>query len=316
MMEIPDGKYAGLSFEEPEYEGMASWSSQVGITDVTTTAVLANTVDRLGMDTNEASWVIGWVLECYEKGIFTGEDTDGLEMTWGNGEAIMAMLHNIANRRGLGDMLTEGVMRAGRKIGGEAPNMGVYTLKGNTPRGHDHRNAWIELFDTCVSNTGTIESHKNCRYEQLGLSDVFDEFDPMAISTTVAKIKGAMMFEDCMGTCRFNTATNLDLLSQAVNAATGWDLNVEKAMLVGRRCVNLLRVFNLRNGISGELDAPSVRYGSTPTDGPAAGQAIMPHWEKMLQNYYQLMGWDDKGRPLAGTLRTLGLEDIVQDLHR
>jgi len=313
-MEIPEGKYAGLSLEEPEYEGMAAWSSQVGITDVTTTIVLANAVDRLGMDTNEAGWVIGWLIECYEKGLLTKGDTDGLEMTWGNGEAIMAMLHKIANRQGFGNILAEGVMRAAKHIGGEATNMAIHTQKGNTPRGHDHRVVWLELFDTCVSNTGTLETHIMPPYQLLGLSPTYDAFDPEVISTVEAKIKGAMLFEDSLGICRFNTATNLDLLSQAVNAATGWDLNVDEAMTVGRRCANLLRVFNLRNGIGGELDAPSVRYGSTPIDGPAAGRGIMPHWDKMLQNYYQLMGWDDKGKPLPETLRSLGLEDIIPHL--
>jgi len=306
-MEIPEGKYAGIFLEEPEYEEMASWSSQVGITDVTTTLVLANAVDRLGMDTNEASWVIGWVMECYEKGILTREDTDGLEMTWGNGEAVMAMLHKIANRQGFGNILAEGVMRAAMHVGGEATNMAIYTQKGNTPRSHDHRAQWLEMFDTCVSNTGTLETHFNCRYEQLGLPAEYDTFDPEVISTVEAKIKGAMMFEDCLVTCRFNTATNLALLCQAVNAATGWELNIQRAMEVGKRGVNLLRVFNLRNGIGSELDAPSMRYGSTPLDGPAAGQSIMPHWDKMLQNYYDLMGWDEKGRPLPETLKSLGL---------
>ena len=306
--------YAGVSVEEPVYECMAAWSSLVGITDVTTTIVLANAVDRLGMDTNEAGWVIGWVIECYEKGLMTREDTDGLEMTWGNGEAIMAMLQKITSRQGFGNILAEGVMRAARHIGGEATNMAIHTQKGNTPRTIDHRVQWLELFDTCVSNTGTLETHSMPPYKQLGLSPTYDTFDLEAISTVEAKIKGAMIFEDSLGVCRFNTATNLELLSQAVNAATGWGLNVDEAMTVGRRSVNLLRVFNLRNGIGGELDAPSVRYGSTPIDGPAAGRGIMPHWDKMLQNYYQLMGWDEKGKPFPETLRSLGLEDIIPHL--
>jgi aldehyde:ferredoxin oxidoreductase len=235
-------------------------------------------------------------------------------MTWGNGEAVMAMLNKIANRQGFGNILAEGVMRAAKHVGGEATNMAVHTQKGNTPRSHDHRALWLELFDTCVSSTGTLETQFNCRYEQLGLSATYDTFDPQVISTVEAKIKGAMIFEDCMATCRFNTATNLDLLSQAVNAVTGWDLNIEKAMVVGKRIANLLRVFNLRNGIGGELDAPSVRYGSTPVDGSVAGKGIMSHWDKMLQNYYQLMGWDEKGRPLPETLRSLGLEGIIPHL--
>ncbi|MFC2018900.1 aldehyde ferredoxin oxidoreductase family protein [Chloroflexota bacterium] len=312
---IPEGKYAGREVDEPEYECMAAWSSQVGVTDVTTTIVLSNAVDRWGMDTNEAGWVIGWVLECYEKGLLTAEDTDGLEMNWGNGEAIMAMLDKIVRRDGFGAILAEGVKRAAEHVGGEAVNLAIYTQKGNTPRGHDHRVIWLELFDTCVSSTGTIETYGFAPYKQLGMPGVYDTFDPVAVSTVEAKIKGAMIFEDSLVTCRYNTATNIDLLVELVNAATGWDMTIEEAMGVGRRAVNLFRVFNLRGGIGGELDRPSVRYGSTPLDGPAAGWGIMPHWEKMLANYYQLMGWDEQGKPLPETLSSLGLEDAVTHLE-
>ncbi|MFH1122142.1 MAG: aldehyde ferredoxin oxidoreductase C-terminal domain-containing protein, partial [Pseudomonadota bacterium] len=313
-MEIPDGKYAGRVVEEPEYEGMAAFSSLVGIDDVTTSVVLASEVDRLGMDTNETGWVMGWLMECYEKGILTKKDTDGLEMTWGNGEAIMAMMNKIAGREGIGNVLAEGVMRAAQQVGGEAKEMAIHTMKGNTPRGHDHRVQWLELFDTCVSSMGTLEMHSFAPYKLLGLPETYDTFDPQVVSTVVAKIKGAMIFEDSVATCRFQTATALDLLCRAVNAATGWDMGFQEAMAVGRRAANLARVFNLRHGIGPELDRPSLRYGSTPRDGAAAGRGIMPHWDKMLKNYYHLMGWDEKGRPLPETLKSLGLDDIAAHL--
>jgi len=255
-------------------------------------------------------------MECYEKGILTKKDTDGLEMTWGNSEAIMAMLNKIATRQGFGNILAEGVMRAARHIGGQAPNLAIHTMKGNTPRSHDHRNAWPELFDTAVSNTGTLEAHSGAPLKLLGLPETYDKFDPVAISTIIAKIKGAMLFEDSLVTCRFNTSTALGLLCQAVNAATGWDMDVPEAMSVGRRAANLARAFNLRHGIVGaELDAPSMRYGSTRHDGIAAGIGIMPHWDKMLHNYYNLMGWDDKiGKPLPETLKNLGLDFVIPQL--
>ena len=121
-----------------------------------------------------------------------------------------------------------------------------------------------------------------------------------------------MVFEDSVITCRFNTATALDLMCDAVNAATGWNINVEDAMTVGRRAVNLAKIFNLRNGIGAELDRPSPRYGSTPIDGVAEGKSIMAHWDDMLRNYYNLMGWDEHtGEPLPETLKKLGLDSIV-----
>ncbi|HJX12404.1 MAG TPA: aldehyde ferredoxin oxidoreductase C-terminal domain-containing protein [Dehalococcoidales bacterium] len=313
--EITEGKYAGRIVEEPEYEGLAGFSALVGIDDVTTTVVLANQADRLGMDVNEVSWTIAWVIECYEKGILTRKDTDGLDMTWGNGEAIMAMLVKIARRQGFGNILADGVMRAARHVGGKALELAIHTGKGNTPRSHDHRVMWLELFDTCVSNTGTLETQSKAPLKLLGLPETYDSFDPMTISTVEARIKGAMIFEDSMVTCRFQTATALELLCRAVNAATGWDMDFREAMTVGLRAVNLARAFNLRAGIGAELDAPSPRYGSTPRDGLAAGRGIASHWDKMLRNYYKLMGWDEEtGKPLPPTLTGLGLDDVIPQL--
>lgn len=317
MMEIPEGKYAGRIVEEPEYEGMAACSTAVGLEDLTMTVVLASEIDRLGMDANEAGWVMGFAIECYEKGVLTKSDTDGLELTWGNGEALMALLNKIAHRQGIGNILAEGVMRAAQKIGGKANEMAIYTLKGNTPRGHDHRANWWEMFDTIVSNTGTIEAHGGIPFKLLGLNPQYDKFDPEAISTLVAKGKGAMLFEDSMCTCRYNTSTAIDLLCKAVNAATGWNLDVSEAMTVGRRAVNLAKAFNIRHGVPNELDAPSLRYGSTLTDGPFAGKGIMPHLDQMLRNYYRHMGWDEKtGEPLPETLTSLGLDFVIPQLKK
>jgi aldehyde:ferredoxin oxidoreductase len=121
-----------------------------------------------------------------------------------------------------------------------------------------------------------------------------------------------MIFEDSLVTCRFQTGSNLDLLCQAVNAATGWNINIQDAMTIGKRAVNLARMFNIRHGIAPKLDTPSIRYGSTPLDGVAVGKGVMPQWDKMLRNYYIAMGWDEQtGKPLPQTLKSLDLEFAI-----
>ena len=309
IFEAPEGnKYAGRLMEEPEYEGMAAFSSQVGIKDMVSTVILSNEADRLGVDVNECCWVFGFLMECYEKGIITKKDTDGLEMTWGNFDAIMEMLSKIAYRQGFGDVMAEGVMRAAKKIGGQALNCAVYTQKGNSPRGHDHRVLRFEQFETSVSNLGTLEAHSMPPFKLLGVTFPYDMFDPDVLPVVNAKIKGAMVFEDSLMTCRFQTDNQLDLMVQAVNASTGWEIDVPKAMEIGKRAVNLARLFNLRQGIDPKLDAPSLRYGSTPLDGPAAGKGALPNWDRMLKNYYKAMGWDENtGKPLPETLEKLGI---------
>ncbi|MFC1963018.1 aldehyde ferredoxin oxidoreductase family protein [Chloroflexota bacterium] len=316
-MKITEGPYAGELVEEAEYEGMCSCGSVIGNKDVASTIVLSNDMDRLGIDVNEAGWLLAFVMECYEKGMITREHTDGLEMTWGNIDAARAMVTKIAKREGFGAVLAEGVMRAAQYIGGEAPKLAVHSGKGNAPRTHDHRINWSELFDTCVSNTGTIETGTSPElFDSLGLKPLSSPFGlPEEVSTLVAKTKGSMQFEDSLGVCKFNTLTNIALLCEAVNAATGWDIDIEEAMAIGRRAVNLTRVFNLRRGISPELERPSPRWGSIPADSIAKGVNPMAEWDKMLENYYELMGWDKKtGIPLPKTLNELGLSHIASDL--
>jgi aldehyde:ferredoxin oxidoreductase len=317
-LRIPDGPHAGTIIDEPEYEGLTAWGSQIGLSDLNETLLLHDLNDRLGMDHNEASWVVGLIIECYEKGIITKHDTDGLEMTWGNAEAIQSLLKKMAGREGIGDMLAEGVMRVARQIGKGAEGFAVHTMKGNTPRSHDHRMNWREQFDTCVSNTSTLEAGWQTPQPHLaeyGASPISDPLSPTEVSTFVAKTKPGLTFEDSLGTCTFCTKTAIGTLAEAVSAATGWNFTTEEAMNVGRRTVNLLRVFNLKNGISGDLDRPSPRYGSSPTDGKLQGKGSSAYWDDMLKNYYQNMGWDTKtGKPLPETLSALGLNYAIKDI--
>jgi aldehyde:ferredoxin oxidoreductase len=196
----------------------------------------------------------------------------------------------------------------------------VGTMKGNTPRGHDHRARWTELFDTVVSNTGTMEVGSTFVIEegvlqQLGVDGPPDQTSPEEVSTFNAKTNGAMFFEDSLVTCRMNTSTHIPNLVDAVNAATGWNITVDEAMEIGRRGVNLLRAFNLRHGIDPELDRPSIRYESAPLDGERVGLSIEPHWDDMLANYYRLMGWDENGVPTRETLEALQIAEVADDLE-
>jgi len=311
MMTIKEGPYAGIEVEEPEYEQMAAWGPVIDNKNVSSAIMLSGVTDRLGFENNEAGWLIGWVMECYGKGYLTKDDVGGLEMSWGNVESVRQLLHMIANRQGFGDILAEGVMRASQKVGGEAAKSAIYTRKGNSPRGHDHRTAWGELFDTTVSNTGTIETSRLT----MDPKAANEPGNPIDTSTGVALTKGTMEFEDSLGVCRFNTRTNMVLLAEAVSAATGWDFTPEEAKSVGLRAVNMMKAFNIRAGITKEFDYPSARYGSIHVDGRWKGIGIMPNWEEMLENYYSLMEWDiETGKPLPETLKKLGLENIIVDI--
>lgn len=315
MVKVLEGPYAGFEGEEPEYEGLAGWGPQIGNADLGAAVVLSNLTDRLGLDLNESSWTVGWVMECYERGILGRSDLDGLDMTWGNVQAVEALLHKIARREGCGDWLAEGVMRASAQIGGEAPNLGVYTLKGASPRSHDHRGArWYELLDTCLSNTSTIEASFGQPPALPGTPKLTDPFSPEQVATVNAVTGGWRQFEDCLGICRF-CSTDPPAVIDCVNSVTGWQIGVREALRIGERAINQLRVFNFRQGLDPDLEAPSPRYQSTPVDGPAQGKGIAEHFDLMKRIYWEKMGWEpETGRPLPETLERLGLGDLTTEL--
>jgi aldehyde:ferredoxin oxidoreductase len=315
MMEVTEGPYKGFVGEEPEYEGMAAMGPVIGNTDPGAAVMLGNLVDRLGFDINESGYMMGFIIECYERGILKKSDLDGYEMQWGNVESVAAMLRKIAYRDGCGDIFADGLKRAADRIGGEAVKCAVTTLKGASPRGHDHRAHWMEFIDTCLSNTGTIETGGQMfTPPNLGLEPVKDRFDPIAMSTMNAKLNGGRNFEDSLGICRLCTPS-LKLTLDCLNAVTGWDFKIEDAVDAGVRIVNLMRMFNFRHGLTKEIEGPSERYSSTPVDGPAEGKSIRIHWDTIRDNYYKQMGWDvETGKPLPETLKRLGLEFLVKEL--
>ncbi|MFQ5997467.1 MAG: aldehyde ferredoxin oxidoreductase family protein [Dehalococcoidales bacterium] len=314
LMTVTEGPYAGYFGKEPEYEQWASWGPQIYQEDPGAAAMLSNVVDRLGMDTNEASWVVGWAMECYEKGALKKEDLDGLEMTWGNVEATLALLQNIAHRRGYGDTLAEGVKRAAEKLGGEAVNWAIFTGKGTSPRGHDHRGRWVEMVDTTVSDTGTLQTQMLVKNKGLWkMPDPMDVFDPDQVVQAEANSTGSLEVTDSLVQCWFTCFNDTELQTEALNAATGWNISVEEVMKIGKRIVNLMRLYNLKVGLTPDLEKPSLRYCSQSVDGPNKDKPIAPHWEKMLDKYYQMMGWDRKtGMPLPETLKELGLEALIK----
>lgn len=311
IFKVTEGPYAGHIGEEPEFECLVAWGSLIGQTDVGAAFMLSDLTDRLGLEVNESGWIMSFLMECYEKGLLSEKDTDGVPMNWGNVESVKKILHKIAHRQGFGNLLAEGLMRTAEKLGGEALNLGVYLKKGNAPRSHDHRADWTEMFDVATSNTGTLETGV--------LFLTYPLNSPEEISGAIAKEKGARIFVDSLVMCFITTntviSTKIDHLVDMVNAITGWDMTPEEANRVGVRTVNLLRAFNIRHGVGPQVELPSNRYLTAPADGPAEGINIAPYWETMLDNYYQEMGWDRlSGRPLPETLKSLGLDYVISDI--
>ncbi len=314
MQVIRSGPHRGQLVDEPEYEGWSGAGWTIGATDPQSVSWLNTELDRACVDVNEFGWLCGWVMECVDKGYIT-KDQLGFELRWGDIEGARKLLDLVVHRRGLGDLLAEGVKRAAEKLGPPAQSCAIYTMKGATPRGHDHRARWHEMLDTLTSGTSTLETGNPVHPGEVGVPARVDPFDGVAVAKTVAGLRGRLGLEDSLGICIFTTRTRLENICRALSAATGWNYGVDEAIRFGRRTAAILRACSVRCGITPDLEYPSERYGSTPTDGPAKGQAVADQWEKMLDTWYREVGYDRKsGKPLPQTLKDLGLDWLAKDL--
>jgi aldehyde:ferredoxin oxidoreductase len=315
MSVIRSGDNKGKIVDEPEYEGWSGAGWTIGVTrDRDGVAWLNTQLDRACLDVNEFGWVCGWVMECMEKGYIT-EKQLGFRLNWGDIKGADRLIQMISRREGFGDILAEGMKRAAEKVGGPAKDCAIYFEKGASPRGHDHRARWEEMLDVATSGTGTMETGNPVHPTEVGQPARINPFDGEQVAHYVAGLRGRRNFEDSLGVCIFTTRTRLENVCRALSAATGWNYTVDEAMRMGRRTAAINRVVSLRCGNTPDLEKPSKRYGSTPVDGPAKGQAISEQWDKMIDIWYRDVGYDRKtGKPLPKTLRDLGLDWLVKEV--
>lgn len=323
-IKVKDGKLKGMVGEEQEYEGVSGLGTNICMGSVAETQMLGNWVDKYCMDANEIGWILGWLMECYDRGICTREDLDGLEMTWGNYEASVEMVRKIAYRDGIGDVLANGLAYAATHLwNGAGADYGVYTLKGNTPRGHDHRQTFNHLLDTCTGGIGTDEIgvlFPNNRI--IGLPDDTDKTTPEGCAKIVAACyrKGVKTCFDSFPACFCGlTGSQHTEMLKILRAAVGpdWDIDEEELSNTCMRISTLGRAFGCRNSevTVKEKEWPSKRYASAVIKGPLTGKCMMDIYGETLDCFYREMGWDvETGKPLPETLRALNLDYVIPDL--
>lgn len=316
-VEVLEGPFKGFIGEEPEYEIFAGFGPNLGIYDPGAVTRLNNVNDRLGMDAKEMAFLISLVMECYEKGLLKKANLDGVELRWGDVASVEEMMKRIANREGVGHRLAEGTMRTAQWIGGEALKMAVFVKQGNSPHIHDPRTRWGTLFTQAISNMGSQEGiDMTLKFsKELGINEPTSLPNEM-VGKAQARTGRKRQFEECLTFCYYQSP-NLPTLVKALNAVTGFDFTIEECLTVGRRIINLLRVFNIRHGFTAEQDSFSPRLGEPPSDGPGKGQTMAPTFEEIKRCYYREMGWDEKtGVPLPATLKGLGLEKVAEELRK
>ncbi len=315
---ITEGKHKGLVVEEPEYEEQACFSSMTGITKADEMLKLCSVTDRLGMDAKELSFTLGMVMDCYNDGLIDKSVTDGLDLSWGNAEAIEELLQNIAHRKGFGDVLAEGGMRAAEKIGGDAPNRVVYIKKGQGPHTHDDRGHWGLGFVQVISDmsSGVANPPDMFPLPDFGYYEPIPPYELDNLAKTVALNAGLHQVHDCIGCCLF-LACDLDILVKAIAASTGWeDFTREEALEIGERIVTLQRCYSIRNGATPENnDSISPLMASVVKDGAMKGLSVAKALPEFRKLYYKYSGWDEEtSKPLKETLVRLGLESEIDKI--
>ncbi|MBI2864926.1 MAG: hypothetical protein HYX94_10250 [Chloroflexi bacterium] len=308
-VEIVEGPHKGhVATLSGGSELLEAMGCNLGITEECATLYLADLVDRLGFEGGAIGAAMGLAFECYEKGILTKEDTDGLELRWGDAEAAEKLMRKIAAKEGIGRILAEGAGIAAEMIGGEAPEMAIH-VKNSGMNFHNWKAGfWGVLFGQIIGG--------GSGWQDLYFRPPLRTHKGRAEATAEASIGKYWM--DCTGTCyfAFGRRDALPLSTSAVAAVTGWDLTDEEVRLVGERVLALERVFNVRRGLKPEddLNVPR-RVLEAPKDGPAEGLSMEPYLRGMVREYYQHLGWDEKtGKPLRGTLERLGLGEVIENV--
>jgi len=315
MMTITDGELENYEGEELEYEQLTGWTLNIGNDDFSWATKLGNLNDGMGLCAKECTYAISMAIELYEKGVLTKEDTGGLELTWGNPKPVETLIQDIAHRRNFGAILSLGVKKAAEKIGGEALNVAVYMGHGLAPQvvdGRAYHGLWynMEFSDTGSFYGGAATDPEVGVNEQIGLFA-----DDPNFGYAFARASWREMTKDLLGVCYFFETGPLQPIVDTLNAATGWDLDKEEFVKVGRRITTLNRAFNLRHGMTAENDMNhSPRYGMPQADGPMKGVTPVPFKEQVAKGYYKEHGWDTTTSvPLPETLTELGMEALIKD---
>jgi len=309
ITKVRDGPYVGLEGEGPEYETLAMCGSNLGIGDIRVIMKLNEECSDMGLDTISAGNVCGWAMELFERGIITNKDTDGLELRFGNSEAAVALPRLISMRKGIGDTLAEGVARSSGKIG---KNSGRYAMhvKGQEYPAYDPRGSFSMALAYATSDRGADHNRAwPVTYDAFGKLDPFT-VEGKAELVVSDQIRTSLKWSTTM--CDF-LAANLDLVARLLNAACETNYTEESIKTVGKRIWTLTRLFNLREGFSRRDDSipPRVYLDPLPEGNPKGKVLPEQDFQRMLSEYYRLLGWDDQGRPTRETLQELDLEDIT-----
>ena len=298
-------------------------------------ATMTDLCDNYSLDIMELGNILNAAMEWYEKGLITKDDTDGIDLIWGNAEGAIEIINKVARKEGFGNLLADGPVRAAKQIGRGADKYITVHAKGLTMGATDIRSIKGHALSQATSSRGA--DHLRGGYAEFPepppfMREMFKErfgTEEAAVagsydkSRAVVYSENSLLLTDCLELCKINTewtGVPIDIKKhgELFSLATGVEMDEKATSTAADRIWTVERAFSVREGITRKDDVLGGRWGSEPIpDGPSKGERIDPEkWDKLLDEYYQVRGWDSMGIPTASTLSVLGLEDIAEEFRK
>lgn len=329
VVEVTQGPYqVNPRYGGPEYETIGALGSYCCVSDLAAIAYAHQLCDMYGIDTISCGGTVAWVMDCFEHGLLTAQDTGGIEVRFGDAAAMVRLVEMIGRREGFGRLLGEGSARAAERLGvgrelvvavknRELPahmpqvKRTMALLYAVNPGGADHT-----VYEHCTSYPRFPE-----RMAELGL---LDPQPPMTLNAEMVRFalysQHLISCIDCLCACKFVYGPAWQLYSsnqlvEAVRAITGWGANLWELMQAGERRLNLLRAFNAREGVGAEADTLPLKIQAPLKGGATDGVAVTAEeFEKARTLYYQMAGWDEQGHPTRAKLEELSIGWAADEL--
>ena len=313
---VKEGKYKGARIGL-DYECLFAVGPNCGIGELPPIIRLVQLCDELGIDAMSTGVVVSWAMECYELGILSKEECDGLELNFGNDQAAVALVKKIGYREGIGDLLAEGVKRASERVGKGSEHFAMH-VKGLEMPGYDVRSLKTFAMGVAVCTRGP-DHNRSLAYE-LDIKGVVDRFtaEPGRGRLAMEKEEFAAIL-DTMVICKFLRNCFDDFyedVSRIYTLTTGIPMTAEELRTLGERVCNLKKAFNIREGWTKADDWLPPRVLEDPIPfGPSKGHYVKPEeLRMMIDDYYQARGWTVDGLIPKSKLIELGMEDIAEDI--
>lgn len=303
---VEDGPYKTEVFG-PEYETIGLIGANCGNSDIASIIHANYLCNDYSLDTMSTGNVIAYAMECFSRGILTTDDTDGLELGFGNHESIIALIHKIAKKEGIGARLARGVKTFSEDLGATAF---AAQTKGLEFPSYDVRGLQGFGLAFAVGNRGACHNLTSMFKAELAAEET-DRFETEGKGPVWRRWALNFAIYDSVCLCSFSRGfMNRELIAKALSDATGYDISVDELILVAERVYTLEKMYNLREGLTKADDTLPERFLKEPMpDGPAKGQ--VNRLEEMLEDSYAAMGWDSDGVPTPELLKKLNLEGEV-----